>query len=97
MQWIVTHWFEVTTTVLLAVIAVNTTDGKWNNATIVEQLNDLIHSSTSLAKQDAASRRHTRQQPPHAGDGDAAGLCRLAVPAPAGSPQTDARRANSAA
>jgi hypothetical protein len=89
MQWIVTHWFEVTTTVLLAVIAVNTTDGKWNNATIVEQLNDIIRSSASLAKQDAASRRDTGQKPPHASGGDAVGLRRLAVPSPASPPQTD--------
>ena len=28
MQWIVDHWFEITTTILLAVIAINTFDGK---------------------------------------------------------------------
>jgi len=44
MQWIVDHWFEITTTILLTIIAINTLDGKWNNSTIVEQLNDLIHS-----------------------------------------------------
>jgi hypothetical protein len=41
---------------LLTVIAVNTLDGKWNNSTIVEQLNDLIRSFSSRAKQDAVVR-----------------------------------------
>ena len=47
MQWILDHWFEITTTVLLTIIAINTLDGKWNNSTIVEQLNDqrLLTSS----------------------------------------------------
>jgi capsule polysaccharide export protein KpsE/RkpR len=56
MRWIVDHWFEITTTILLTVIAVNTLDGKWNNATIVEQLNDLIRSFSSRARQDAVAR-----------------------------------------
>jgi capsule polysaccharide export protein KpsE/RkpR len=56
MRWIVDHWFEITTTILLTVIAVNTLDGKWNNSTIVEQLNDLIRSFSSRAKQDAVAR-----------------------------------------
>ena len=56
MRWIIDHWFEITTTILLTVIAVNTLDGKWNNSTIVEQLNDLIRSFSSRAKQDAVAR-----------------------------------------
>jgi hypothetical protein len=39
MQWIADHWFELATIALLAVIAINTLDSRWNNATIVEQLN----------------------------------------------------------
>jgi capsule polysaccharide export protein KpsE/RkpR len=58
MQWIAEHWFEITTTILLAVIAINTLDGKWNNSTIVEQLNDLIHSFSSRARRDAVLRSH---------------------------------------
>jgi hypothetical protein len=53
MQWIVDHWFEITTTILLTIIAINTLDGKWNNSTIVEQLNDLIHNFSSRARRDA--------------------------------------------
>ena len=56
MQWIVDHWFEITTTILLAIIAVNTLDGKWNNSTIVEQLNDLIRGLSSRARRDAVLR-----------------------------------------
>jgi hypothetical protein len=56
MQWIVDHWFEITTTILLAIIAVNTLDGKWNNSTIVEQLNDLIRGLSSRARRDAVVR-----------------------------------------
>jgi len=58
MRWIVDHWFEITTTILLAVIAINTLDGKWNNSTIVEQLNDLIRSFSSRARRDAVLRSH---------------------------------------
>jgi capsule polysaccharide export protein KpsE/RkpR len=58
MQWIVDHWFEITTTILLSVIAINTLDGKWNNSTIVEQLNDLIRSFSSRARRDAVLRNH---------------------------------------
>ena len=54
MQWIANHWFEITTTILLTVIAVNTLDGKWNNSTIVEQLNELIRSFSPRARRDAA-------------------------------------------
>jgi hypothetical protein len=59
MQWIVDHWFELATTALLGVIAINTCDSRWNNATIVEQLNDIIRSFSSLAKRDAAFRRNS--------------------------------------
>ena len=59
MQWIVDHWFEITTTILLTIIAINTLDGKWNNSTIVEQLNDLIHSFSSRARRDAVLRSRT--------------------------------------
>jgi hypothetical protein len=58
MQWIVDHWFELATTALLAVIAINTFDSNWNNSTMVEQLNDIIRGFSSLARQDAASRRN---------------------------------------
>jgi hypothetical protein len=57
MQWIVDHWFELATTALLAVIAINTIDRKWNNSTIVEQLNDVIRSFSPLANRDAAAVR----------------------------------------
>jgi hypothetical protein len=50
MQWIANHWFEITTTILLTVIAVNNLHGKWNNSTIVEQLNDLIRSFSPCQK-----------------------------------------------
>jgi hypothetical protein len=56
MQWIVDHWFEITTTILLAVIAINTLDGKWNNSTIVEQLNDLIRNFSLRARREAVLR-----------------------------------------
>ncbi len=49
MQWIADHWFELATTALLAVIAINTLDSRWNNATIVEQLNDIIRRFSWLA------------------------------------------------
>ncbi|MGC2198647.1 MAG: hypothetical protein WA633_00645 [Stellaceae bacterium] len=55
MQWIVDHWFALATTVLLAVIAINALDSKWNNSTIVEQLNDIVRGFSLLAKRDAAS------------------------------------------
>ena len=58
MQWIADHWFEITTTILLVIIAINTLDGKWNNSTIVEQLNDLIRSVSSRARRDTVLRSH---------------------------------------
>jgi hypothetical protein len=58
LQWIVDHWFEITTTILLAVIAINTFDGNWNNA-IVEQLNDLIGCFSSRAKGDGVILSHS--------------------------------------
>ena len=63
MQWIVDHWFEITTTILLAIIAVNTLDGKWNNSTIVDQLNDLIRGLSSRARRGAV----LRSRPPSGG------------------------------
>ena len=59
MQWMLDHWFEITTTVLLTIIAINTLDGKWNNSTIVEQLNDLIRSFSSRARREAVLRSHS--------------------------------------
>lgn len=59
MQWIVDQWFEVATTALLAVIAINTMDRRWNNSTLVEQVNDIIRSFSALVRRDAASRRNT--------------------------------------
>jgi hypothetical protein len=59
MQWMLDHWFEITTTVLLIIIAINTLDGKWNNSTIVEQLNDLIRSFSSRARREAVLRSHS--------------------------------------
>ncbi len=59
MQWIVDHWFELATTALLVVIAVNTLDCRWNNSTIVEQLDDIIRRFSWLARRDAASRRNS--------------------------------------
>jgi hypothetical protein len=58
MEWIVDHWFEIATTALLAVIAINTLDRRWNNSTIAEQLNDVIRGFSSLARRDAGSRRN---------------------------------------
>ena len=58
-QWIADHWFELATTGLLAVIAINTFDSRWNNATIVEQLNDIIRRFSWLAKRNAESRRNS--------------------------------------
>ena len=58
MQWIADHWFEITNTILLVIIAINTLDGKWNNSTIVEQLNDLIRSLSSRVRRDAVLRSH---------------------------------------
>lgn len=57
MQWIIQHWFELASTALLSVVAINTLDRKWNKSTIVEQLNDIIRTFSSLARQDTASRR----------------------------------------
>jgi hypothetical protein len=59
MQWIVDHWFEIVTTALLAVIAINTLDRKWNNSTLVEQLNDMTRRLSSLARQNAGTHRDT--------------------------------------
>ena len=59
MQWMLDHWFEITTTVLLTIIAINTLDGKWNNSTIVEQLSDLIRSFSSRARREAVLRSHS--------------------------------------
>lgn len=59
MQWIADHWFELATTALLAVIAINTLDSRWNNATIVEQLNDIIRKFSWLVKRNAESRRNS--------------------------------------
>jgi hypothetical protein len=47
----------LTTTILLTVIAINTLDGKWNNSTIVEQLNELMRSLSPRARREAALRR----------------------------------------
>jgi hypothetical protein len=59
MQWIVDHWFELATIALLTVIAINTVDSRWNNATIVEQLNDITRSFSWLASRNAESRRNS--------------------------------------
>jgi hypothetical protein len=56
MQWIVDHWFELATTALLAVIAVNTFDSNWNNSTIVEQLNEIIRSFSSRVRRRSGPR-----------------------------------------
>jgi hypothetical protein len=53
------HWFELATIALLAVIAINTLDSRWNNATIVEQLNDIIRRFSWLARRNAESRRNS--------------------------------------
>jgi hypothetical protein len=58
MEWIVDHWFELATIALLAVIAINTLDGRWNNATLVEQLNDIIRRFSWLAS-NTESRRNS--------------------------------------
>jgi hypothetical protein len=60
MQWIADHWFELATTALLAVIAINTLDSRWNNATIVEQLNDIIRGFSWLTRRNAEARRNSR-------------------------------------
>jgi hypothetical protein len=57
MQWVIGHWFELTTTTLLTVIAINTLDGKWNNSRIVEQLNELMRSLSPRARREAAFSR----------------------------------------
>jgi hypothetical protein len=57
--WIADHWFELATTALLAVIAINTLDSRWNNATLVEQLNDIIRRFSWLARRNAESRRNS--------------------------------------
>jgi len=43
---------------LLAIIAINTLDSRWNNATIVERLNDIIRRFSWLARRNAESRRN---------------------------------------
>ncbi|MBV8453378.1 MAG: hypothetical protein JOZ29_14075 [Deltaproteobacteria bacterium] len=58
MQWIADHWFELATLVLLAVITINTLDSRWNNATIVEQLNEIIRRFLWLAAE-RGSRRNS--------------------------------------
>ena len=64
MQWIADHWFELATIALLAVIAINTLDSRWNNATIVEQLNDIIRRFSWLARRNAESRRNSSSESP---------------------------------
>jgi hypothetical protein len=59
MQWIADHWFELVTIALLAVIAMNTLDSRWNNATIVEQLNDTIRRFSWLARGNVESCRNS--------------------------------------
>jgi hypothetical protein len=59
MQWIADHWFELATIAQLTVIAINTLDSRWNNATIVEQLNDIIRRFSWLARRIAGSRRNS--------------------------------------
>jgi hypothetical protein len=59
MQWITDHWFELATIALLTVIAINTLDSRWNNATLVEQLNDIIRRFSWLASHNAESRRNS--------------------------------------
>ncbi|HKM71725.1 MAG TPA: hypothetical protein VJX94_16990 [Stellaceae bacterium] len=59
MQWIVDHWFELATIALLTVIAINTLDTRWNNATIVEQLNDITRRFSWLTSRNAESRRNS--------------------------------------
>jgi hypothetical protein len=54
MQWIADHWFELATTGLLAAV---TCDRKWNNSTILEQLNDILRGYSLLASRNAASER----------------------------------------
>jgi hypothetical protein len=59
MRWIVDHWFELATIALLTVIAINTMDARWNNATIVEQLNDMSRRFSWLARRNPESRRNS--------------------------------------
>ena len=56
MQWIADHWFELAT---IALLAVNTLDSRWNNVTIVEQLNDIIRRFSWLAKRNPESHRNS--------------------------------------
>jgi hypothetical protein len=65
MQWIVDHWFELTTTALLAVIAINTFDSNWNNSTIVEQLNDIIRSFSSRVRRRSGPREASSVESGH--------------------------------
>ena len=59
MQWIADHRFELATIALLAVVAINTLDSRWNNATIVEQLNDIIRRFSWLARRNADTRHNS--------------------------------------
>jgi len=59
MQLIVDHWFELTSTALLGVIAIKTFDSNGNNSTIVEQPYDIIRGSL-VARQ---ARRCVPSQP----------------------------------
>jgi hypothetical protein len=54
MQWIVDHLFELATVALLVIIAINTCDRRWNNSTIVEQLNDIIGKRDAEFRRDSA-------------------------------------------
>jgi hypothetical protein len=65
MQWIVDHWFELAAIALLAVIAVNTFDRKWNNSTIVEQLNDIIRSFSSRVRRRSDPREASSAESGH--------------------------------
>ena len=60
MQWIADHWFELATTGLLGAV---TCDRKWNNSTILEQLNDILRGYSLLASRNAASERDNARKP----------------------------------
>ena len=56
MQWVADHWFELATIARLAAIATVMLERRWNNATIVGQLNDITYGSPGITPSPVVTR-----------------------------------------